>query len=232
MVSSWPCTPTCSTPRTASTARQARSGSPSTRATITSLPIARFSAVGESSATMRPWSMIPTRSASSSASSRYCVVRKIVTPACAFSWRTSSHTRVRLTGSRPVVGSSRNSTSGLCTRAAARSRRRFMPPEYVAIRRSRASPSSMSPARSRTRRSASPRSSPNRRAWSRSSSRPLCWSSSAASCSATPMRSRTASGSVVTSWPATTARPAVGVSRVHSIRTVVVLPAPLGPRKP
>ena len=32
-------------------------------------------------------------------------------------------------GSRPVVGSSRNSTRGLCTSASARSSRRFMPPE-------------------------------------------------------------------------------------------------------
>ena len=35
---------------------------------------------GVPSATIRPWSMIPTRSASTSASSRYCVVRKTVTP--------------------------------------------------------------------------------------------------------------------------------------------------------
>ena len=35
----------------------------------------------------------------------------------------------RLRGSRPVVGSSRNSTGGCATRAAARSRRRRMPPE-------------------------------------------------------------------------------------------------------
>ena len=34
------------------------------------------------------------------------------------------------------------------------------------------------------------------------------------------------------SWPATVAVPAVGVSSVVSIRSVVVLPAPLGPRKP
>ena len=34
------------------------------------------------------------------------------------------------------------------------------------------------------------------------------------------------------SWPATRAVPAVGGSSVVSIRTVVDLPAPLGPRKP
>src|SRR5208337_382425 len=43
---------------------------------------------------------------------------------------------------------------------------------------------------------------------------------------------RTASGSRPTSCPATTARPDVGLSRPHSMRMVVDLPAPLGPRKP
>src|SRR6478672_3686466 len=39
-------------------------------------------------------------------------------------------------------------------------------------------------------------------------------------------------GSCSRSAPATVARPAVGVSSVVSIRRVVVLPAPFGPRKP
>ena len=43
----------------------------------------------------------------------------------------TSHRSLRLWGSRPVVGSSRKSTVGWATRAAARSRRRRMPPEYV-----------------------------------------------------------------------------------------------------
>src|SRR5689334_23893842 len=46
------------------------------------------------------------------------------------------------------------------------------------------------------------------------------------------MRRRTPTGSVSRSQPATVARPAVGVSSVVSTRRVVVLPAPLGPRKP
>ena len=82
--------------------------------------------------------MIPTRSASSSASSRYWVVRKMVMPSSALRRRTSDHTLARLVGSSPVVGSSRKRTSGLCIRAAARSSRRFMPPEYVPMRRSMA----------------------------------------------------------------------------------------------
>ena len=81
------------------------------------------------SATMRPWSMIPTRSASTSASSRYCVVRKTVTPSSRARRPTSSQSAVRLCGSRPVVGSSRKRIDGSWISASARSSRRFMPPE-------------------------------------------------------------------------------------------------------
>ena len=54
------------------------------------LPTSALSAAGVSSATMRPALMMPTRSASRSASSRYWVVRKTVVPS-ALSRRTSSH---------------------------------------------------------------------------------------------------------------------------------------------
>src|SRR5947207_12706147 len=40
------------------------------------------------------------------------------------------------------------------------------------------------------------------------------------------------SGSVARSWPFTRMRPEVGLSRPAIILSVVVLPAPLGPRKP
>src|SRR5215217_4085069 len=46
------------------------------------------------------------------------------------------------------------------------------------------------------------------------------------------MLRRTLSRSLTTSWPATSARPFVGLASVHSMLIVVVLPAPLGPRKP
>ena len=55
------------------------------RTTMTSVPIERLSSSGVPSATMRPWSMMPTRSASASASSRYWVVRKIVMPSSSLS---------------------------------------------------------------------------------------------------------------------------------------------------
>src|ERR1017187_7303008 len=43
---------------------------------------------------------------------------------------------------------------------------------------------------------------------------------------------RTASGLRPTSYPATCARPEVGLSKPQSMRIVVDLPAPFGPRKP
>src|SRR5215472_5221134 len=51
-------------------------------------------------------------------------------------------------------------------------------------------------------------------------------------CGTYPIRLRTPTGSRSRSAPATVAVPAVGWSRVVSIRSVVVLPAPFGPRKP
>jgi len=46
------------------------------------------------------------------------------------------------------------------------------------------------------------------------------------------MLRRTASGSVSMSWPFTVAVPLVGLNNVDSMLSVVVLPAPLGPRNP
>src|ERR1700757_2317652 len=47
-----------------------------------------------------------------------------------------------------------------------------------------------------------------------------------------PKARRTESGSLTGSWPAIESRPSLGLSTVVSILIVVVLPAPLGPRKP
>ncbi len=109
-------------------ARSLSAGSAGTTSTV-GRPISAFSAAGVPSATIRPWSMIPTRSARTSASSRYCVVRKTVTPSSFASRRTSSQSAVRLWMSNPVVGSSRKRMCGRWTSASARSSRRFIPPE-------------------------------------------------------------------------------------------------------
>ena len=104
----------------------------SARAATTSIrspPSLDFSSSGDPSAITRPWSITETWSASWSASSRYWVVSSTVVPS-ATSARTAAQTSLRPRGSRPVVGSSRNSTGGARIRLAARSRRRRMPPEY------------------------------------------------------------------------------------------------------
>jgi len=70
-----------------------------------------FSWSGLPSAMTVPPSITATRRASWSASSRYCVVSRSVAPESASS-RTISQVMARALGSRPVVGSSRNSTDG------------------------------------------------------------------------------------------------------------------------
>ena len=93
---------------TARSARRRRGMSIST----TVLPSCAFSAAGVSFAITRPPSTTAMRSASRSASSRYCVVSSTVVPSLTSS-RIMSHSSLRLVRSRPVVGSSRNSTGGL-----------------------------------------------------------------------------------------------------------------------
>jgi hypothetical protein len=63
-------------------------------------------------------------------------------------------------------------------------------------------------------------------------SRPVRWSSTAANCPASPIRSRTAEAWRATSNPATRTLPESGRSRVARIRIRVVLPAPFGPSRP
>ena len=76
--------------RSSTSANAARPSGPAGVASTVGRPISALSASGVPSATMCPWSMIPTRSARTSASSRYCVVRKTVTPSSRASRPTSS----------------------------------------------------------------------------------------------------------------------------------------------
>ena len=102
-----------------------------------------------------PWSITAIRSASWSASSRYCVVSNTVAPSATMPL-TISQTWFLLRGSSPVVGSSRKISSGVTTRLAAMSMRLRIPPEYFFTCRSAASArpnaSSRSVARSLPRR--------------------------------------------------------------------------------
>src|SRR5208282_1025952 len=63
-------------------------------------------------------------------------------------------------------------------------------------------------------------------------SHPVRSRSEVSACGMTPIFSRTWRGYRATSKPATVARPSLGASSVVSIRTTVVLPAPLGPSSP
>jgi hypothetical protein len=56
--------------------------------------------------------------------------------------------------------------------------------------------------------------------------RPVSSSSMVAPCPVTPIRARTRCGCLITSKPATSARPASGWIKVVRMRTVVVLSAP------
>ena len=171
------------------------------------------------------------RSASWSASSKYWVVNITVVPSL-FRRRTSSHSEIRLIGSRPVVGSSRNNTVGWWMSARARSKRLRIPPEYVPTRRSAAAVRPTRSSKSFARAFILLAGIPYNTACNRKSSVPVMSGSIAASCSATPIRRRTSSGFFATSKPATIALPEVGRSNVVSMRTTVLFPAPFGPRKP
>lgn len=175
---------------------------------------------------IRPSCRIAIRSASCSASSRYCVVRRTVVPRAARS-RTTCHTSMRACGSSPVVGSSRNTIGGLPMRLIAMSRRRRMPPEYVETLRS---PAAVSEKRSSSW-SATTRGSGRWRSLAISTrfSRPLRISSTAANWPVRLIDSRTSAASSTTSKPATAACPASDFSSVARIFTSVVLPAPFEP---
>ena len=82
----------------------------------------------EPCAMTRPWSTTTTWSARSSASSIRCVVSTTATPSSRSS-RTRSQTACRVCGSMPALGSSRNTTSGRPTIAAASASRWRWPPE-------------------------------------------------------------------------------------------------------
>ena len=100
----------------------------STSISITSPPIIAFSSSAVPSAMMWPASITLMRSARRSASSMYCVVSTIVVPSL-LSSAITSHRLMRLRGSSPVVGSSRNRMVGATIRLAPRSSRRRIPPE-------------------------------------------------------------------------------------------------------
>ena len=194
-------------------------------------PMDDLSWSGVPRATVWPRSITWMRSASWSASSRYCVVSSTVLPSRTRP-RMVSHIWPRVRGSSPVVGSSRKISGGRVIRLTARSRRRRMPPEnclmglFAASVRSNAS--SSSPALRRD----SARPMPCSRAKRTRFSVAVSSSSTEAYCPVTPSSCRITCGSFLTSTPKMVARPSSIGSRVASMESVVVLPAPFGPSTP
>ena len=155
----------------------------------------------------------------------------IVVPCSSWRRRTCSCRLARFCGSSPVDGSSRNSTCGVCTSPIATSSRRRWPPESVETGRIACSVRSKASSSSSARAYAAARERPNARPWLTSSSRPRWAWPAALPWPTYPMLRRTSRRSRTTSKPATCAVPDVGSISVVSIRSVVDLPAPLGPRK-
>src|SRR5690606_33367737 len=100
----------------------------------TSRTLAARSSSASSSSVSRPFDRSPTRSTRFSTSARTCVLRSSVRPA-ARSRRSLSLTSPRATGSRPLIGSSRMSSSGSCTRHCASPTRWSCPFESLLILR-------------------------------------------------------------------------------------------------
>ena len=189
--------------------------------------------VGVPSALIRPSAMMPTRSASSSASSRYWVVRKIVMPCSRFSRRTSAHTDDRLDrvepGGRLVEEQHLRAVDQRHREVEAALHAARVRVDPIVDRRRRCRPGrSRRPCAARCRAWSGRRAGPGAAA---SRGRSACRRSRSP---AAPRRCAggSSSGWVSTSNPATVAVPEVMPSSVHSILTVVDLPAPLGPRKP
>src|SRR5579864_2773423 len=166
-----------------------------------------------------------------SASSMLWVVSRTVLPSWLYS-RMISQSRMRVWGSRPALGSSRNRTCGTCIMARAMERRCIIPPEK---------PRTICWARSvslnfSSRESASSERSllgiPKYAAWKVRISRAVREKSRLGRCGTTPIRRLTVACSDQTSWSPTNALPLVARTRVVSTPTVVDFPAPFGPKRP
>lgn len=151
---------------------------------------------------------------------------------CFLSWRISSQTRCLAWGSSPVVGSSRSRIWGLLSRARAMISRRFMPVERAVMGAFCFSSiwKNLSCSLARLRASFLVRS--KYRAYTvrflmtvKSGSRLSSWG-------ATPTTALISRLWVVAFLFVIQSSPEVGRRKQYSMRMVVVLPAPFGPRKP
>src|ERR1700722_18133982 len=174
--------------------------------------------------------MMATRSHSRSASSSRWVVRKTVTPRSR-SAVIRTFTSCEATGSSPEVGSSRNMTCGSFSRLRASAARWRRPLDRFPAKSWARSPRPTAASASAIR--CSRRGRPYSRAKNSRFSVTVSRRYRPGASGMIEMRWRISSALAGSSGsPATTADPEVGAISVPRIRTVVVLPAPLGPRKP
>mmetsp|Transcript_24326 Transcript_24326/g.75675 ORF Transcript_24326/g.75675 Transcript_24326/m.75675 type:complete len:206 (-) Transcript_24326:34-651(-) len=166
-----------------------------------------------------------------SASSSMCVVNKQQPPAALMS-PMESHMPRRLRGSRPVVGSSRMATAGEPTMAQATQRRRLMPPLSVLGIESCFSCNLVAPRIFRTPFVAARPESPRMRAKRRMFSLTVRSSFKTVSCGQRPMVVAPPAAPPPTAVGRMSTEPPVGASSPVMQRIVVVLPAPLGPKRP
>mmetsp|Transcript_15855 Transcript_15855/g.43058 ORF Transcript_15855/g.43058 Transcript_15855/m.43058 type:complete len:231 (-) Transcript_15855:2274-2966(-) len=180
-----------------------------------------------------PSAIMAMRSPKISASSMLWVVRMMARPTLA-SWMVS-HTKRRLMGSIPVVGSSRYTTLGSPSSAIATLSRRLIPPEYAPVRKS-AAYVSLTFSRSM---SASLFTALQfhlallMRPYSRRCSRPVSSGHRTSNWGQTPIMDLILLRPPLERmlWPRMSASPYVGGSIPMSMLIVVVLPAPLGPSR-
>ena len=183
--------------------------------------VARLSAISS-----RPDRMIATRSATCSTSDSTCEDSITAAPASTRS-RSRWWNSCWISGSSPLVGSSSSSRSGSPSRASSSPAFCRFPLDSSRTGRSRSTSR-------RLARSVTPGSwsSPRSRARCPAVSRAVSRGHSRTSPGRYPVRACTATRSRQASRPCTRAEPAVGRRNPISSRSVVVLPAPFGPRKP
>ena len=172
-----------------------------------------------------------TRSHRRSASSRKCVVSTTHRPPSAAA-RISRHASLRDFGSRPLVGSSSNTTRLGPTSAIAICSLRFIPPLSVSARARALFSRPTSRNFSRHASSTSSAGTPLSVAYTRRCSSHVNDGKSTFICGHTPRTRRASASAPRSEWPATSASPSVGGVRPVNIATVVDFPAPLGPRRP
>mmetsp|Transcript_8624 Transcript_8624/g.35138 ORF Transcript_8624/g.35138 Transcript_8624/m.35138 type:complete len:347 (-) Transcript_8624:1963-3003(-) len=193
-------------------------------------PYCAFSSSGEPTAATCPLAMIATRSASRSASSRKCVVSTMTrSRLCA---RMTSQLKRRAYGSMPLVGSSRNTTRGSPMKAIASDNLRRCPPESALAGVSIFAPRSTErAARTASAAATAVEGAPLMRAKISKCSRTVMLGHRISNCGQRPSERLMAPMSSDTESPSMSASPWVGCSMPVRSAMVVVLPAPLWPRR-